>query len=108
MKARHEREVEMMPLENVAAIPQETMRPRARSLEKIIVHKVRFTALALVFGLTGLGRTGEAQFSPDWISRVPVGTSLSSGTAGIYVDPDGTSYVTGTSGSSSNTDITTV
>jgi len=41
------------------------------------------------------------------VSRVPVGTSLSSGTAGIYVDPDGVSYITGTSGSS-NTDITTV
>ena len=38
---------------------------------------------------------------------MPVGTSLSSGTAGIYVDPDGVSYITGTSGSS-NTDITTV
>ena len=49
-----------------------------------------------------------AQLAPEWISRVPVGTSLSSGTAGIYVDPDGVSYITGTSGASSNTDITTV
>ena len=39
---------------------------------------------------------------------MPVGTSLSSGTAGIYVDPDGVSYITGTSGASPNTDITTV
>jgi len=66
-----------------------------------------------LFGLTValawscLAATSPAQLSPEWVSRVPVGTSLSSGTAGIYVDPDGVSYITGTSGSS-NTDITTV
>ena len=66
-----------------------------------------------LFGLTValawscLAATSPAQLSPEWVSRVPMGTSLSSGTAGIYVDPDGVSYITGTSGSS-NTDITTV
>jgi len=54
-----------------------------------------------------LAAASPAQLSPEWVSRVPVGTSLSAGTAGIYVDPDGVSYITGTSGSS-NTDITTV
>ena len=70
--------------------------------------------LGKLFGLTValawscLAATSSAQLSPEWVSRVPVGTSLSSGTAGIYVDPDGVSYITGTSGASSNTDITTV
>ena len=50
----------------------------------------------------------RAELSPEWVSRVPVGTSLTSGPAGIYVDPDGVSYITGISGPSSNTDITTV
>ena len=69
--------------------------------------------LGKLFGLTValawscLASTSPAQLSPEWVSRVPVGTSLSAGTAGIYVDPDGVSYITGTSGSS-NTDITTV
>ncbi len=62
-------------------------------------------ALALL-GLTAIDCLAE--LSPEWVSRVPVGTSLSSGPAGIYVDPDGVSYITGISGPSSNTDITTV
>jgi hypothetical protein len=37
-----------------------------------------------------------------------VGTSLTAGIAGIYVEPDGVSYITGISGPSSATDITTV
>ena len=70
--------------------------------------------LGKLFGLTValawscLAATSPAQLSPEWVSRVPVGTSLSSGTAGIYVDPDGISYITGTSGASPNTNITTV
>jgi hypothetical protein len=39
---------------------------------------------------------------------VPVGTSLSAGTAGIWVDPDCVSYITGTSGVLPNNNITTV
>jgi hypothetical protein len=67
-----------------------------------------------LFGLTValawscLAATSPAQLSPEWMSRVPVGNSLSAGTAGIYVDPDGVSYITGTSGASPNTNITTV
>ena len=61
-----------------------------------------------VVGVNGLSGTSNAQLTPEWISRVPVGISLSAGTAGIYVDPDGVSYITGTSGASPNTDITTV
>jgi hypothetical protein len=61
--------------------------------------------LATIVALTALSVTSNAQLAPEWISRVPVGTSLSAGIAGIHVDPDGVSYITGTSG---NTDITTV
>ena len=97
-----------MPFENIAATGQPGIRWRLRTLEKIVVSRVRGIALVVVVGLTGLSGTGEAQLTPEWISRVPVGNSLSSGTAGIYVDPDGVSYITGTSGASGNTDITTV
>jgi len=63
---------------------------------------------ALVIALFLLGTTlVRADFSPLWISRVPAGTSLGAGTAGIHVDPDGVSYVTGTVGSSSVNDIKT-
>lgn len=48
-----------------------------------------------------------AELSPQWIARLPVGAALSAGLAGMVVDEAGVSYVTGTSGPSSNTDITT-
>ena len=107
MKLPHEREIEMMPLENSAAIAQQAIRRGLRTGKEMVVSTVRGVALVTVVGMTGLSGTSNAQLSPEWISRVPVGTSLSSGTAGIYVDPDGVSYITGTSGAS-NTDITTV
>src|SRR6478736_1837981 len=107
MRAPYERAIEMMPLENSAPTGQQVTRWNLRTVKELIVAIVRRVALVTVVGLTGLSGTSNAQLSPDWISRVPVGTSLSSGTAGIYVDPDGVSYITGTSGSSS-TDITTV
>jgi hypothetical protein len=48
-----------------------------------------------------------AELTPEWLSRLPVGASLSAGMAGMVVDPAGVSYVTGISGPSSNTDVTT-
>jgi len=48
-----------------------------------------------------------ADLAPEWVARLPVGASLTAGIAGIVVDAAGVSYVTGISGSSSNTDITT-
>jgi hypothetical protein len=67
------------------------------------------TLLALVAGLVfPLCFTEmKADFTPDWVSRIPLGNSLTVGPAGIFVDPDGVSYVTGISGASTNTDITT-
>src|SRR6476661_490203 len=107
MKTPNERKIEMVPLENSAAILKQAVRWRLRTAKEMVVSTVRGIALVTVVGLTGLSGTSNAQLTPEWISRVPVGTSLSSGTAGIYVDPDGVSYITGTSGAS-NTDITTV
>jgi hypothetical protein len=49
----------------------------------------------------------RGQLQPGWVSRHPVGSSLSAGLYGMVVDPAGVTYVTGTSGSSSNTDVTT-
>src|SRR4029077_2861519 len=72
------------------------------------LSRVRCIALGVVVGVTGLSGASNAQLAPEWVSRVPVGNSLVGGTAGIYVDPDGVSYITGTSGASPNTDITTV
>ena len=66
--------------------------------------------LAIAAGLAFINLiAGEsrAELSPDWVTRVPVGTSLTAGPAGIFVDPDGVSYITGISGPSSGTDITT-
>ena len=57
---------------------------------------------------TGQRPRARADFSPLWISRVPSGTSLGAGPAGIHVDPDGVSYITGIVGSSSVNDIKTV
>ncbi len=34
----------------------------------------------------------RAELAPEWVSRVPLGTALAAGPAGIHVDPDGVSY----------------
>lgn len=65
-------------------------------------------ALLIAFFLCGMTTLVRADFSPLWISREPAGTSLGAGPAGIHVDPDGVSYITGISGSSSVNDIKTV
>src|SRR5262245_17079952 len=68
----------------------------------------RWFLLATMPAFVALASEMRAELSPEWVTRVPVGTSLTSGPAGIYVDPDGVSYIAGISGPSSNTDITTV
>ena len=59
----------------------------------------------LVLGL--LTGTAAADIPHEWLSQIPVGFSLSSGITGMVVDASGVSYVTGITGSSSNTDIVT-
>jgi len=53
------------------------------------------------------GGPAVAQLAPEWATSVPLGTSFRAGTAGIVVDGAGVTYVTGTGGPSSNTDIVT-
>jgi hypothetical protein len=82
----------------------------ARNLgRRAILGRANFASFILVtLVFSSLALVARAELSPEWVTRVPVGTSLTSGIAGIYVDPDGVSYITGISGPSSNTDVTTV
>lgn len=49
----------------------------------------------------------QAELPPDWIAKLPVGSSLSAGMQDYTVDDYGNSYVTGVNGPSYNTDIIT-
>ena len=61
-----------------------------------------------VAALSLLSLPALAQLTPEWISTLPVGTSLSSGIGGYVVDEAGTVYVTGTTGSGPfNLDVVT-
>ena len=62
----------------------------------------------MILLLAALPALSRAELAPEWSNREPSGTSLGSGLAGIHVDPDGVSYITGITGSSSVNDITTV
>ena len=96
MKAFYERNG--ISLNNSATAPQQAIRRRLRTAKEMVFVTARSIALLTVLGLTGLSVTGEAQLAPQWISRVPVGSALSAGIAGIHVDPDGVSYITCISG----------
>ena len=65
---------------------------------------VLVVACVLVVSLAGAAPTNLVL---DWVERLPVGASLTAGMAGLVVDADGVSYITGISGASSNTDVTT-
>src|SRR5215475_6822388 len=105
MKAFYERN--SMSVKKSVTTFQQAISRRLRTAKEMVVATARSIALVTVVGLTGLSVTSEAQLTPEWISRVPVGTALSAGIAGIHVDQVGVSYITGTSGASPNTDITT-
>jgi PQQ-like domain len=72
-------------------------------------HRKSFVpTLVAVTGLVfGWSASAWSQQQRDWRVRLPVGASLTAGIAGLVVDQAGVTYVTGISGSSSNTDITT-
>jgi hypothetical protein len=78
-----------------------------RLRKAVIPGTSRKVVLITMVGLTSLALPTSAQLAPEWVKRVPVGTALTAGIAGIYVDPNGVSYITGISGPSPNTDITT-
>lgn len=67
----------------------------------------RVVAVTVVMSVAVRAGAEPTSLVPEWLNRLPVGASLTAGIAGIVVDAAGTSYITGTSGSSSNTDITT-
>jgi len=64
-------------------------------------------ALCIVSALVCAGRA-QADLSPDWIAKLPVGTSLAAGIAGTTGDAGGVTYVTGTTGGPTGyTDVVT-
>jgi len=65
---------------------------------------MKLFSILTTFTMAGAAR---ADLTPEWITRLPVGSSLYAGIAGMVVDPAGVSYVTGIRGPSSNTDILT-
>jgi hypothetical protein len=62
----------------------------------------------VVVGLGSLtANRSEAALNPEWTARLPVGSSLSAGLAGMFVTAGGVTYVTGVNGPSSNIDVFT-
>ncbi|MGE0480861.1 MAG: hypothetical protein AB7Q17_10365 [Phycisphaerae bacterium] len=68
--------------------------------------RVNSRLLSLVWA-AALASPALAALEPDWITSIPVGSSLSAGMQGMVVASDGVTYVTGTGGSSGNTDVVT-
>jgi hypothetical protein len=64
---------------------------------------VTAAATALVVG----SLSSASSQGVDWRARLPLGTHLADGLTGMVVDGAGVTYVTGTSGASGNTDVTT-
>lgn len=56
-------------------------------------------------GVLALGLDGRADLFPEWVSTLPVGSSYSAGFQGMVTSAAGVSYVVGTEGSSSNSDL---
>jgi hypothetical protein len=71
------------------------------------ISRFRLDVSTVVLLVAAAASAAPANVVPEWLVRLPVGASLTAGIAGIVVDAAGVSYITGISGSSSNTDITT-
>jgi hypothetical protein len=67
----------------------------------------RWLASAAVLLAATTAGAAPLDLVPEWSARLPLGRALTAGIAGFAVDTAGNSYVTGISGSESNTDITT-
>ena len=67
----------------------------------------RLVAVAMGMLVTVAVVAHPADLTPEWLSRLPVGSSLYAGMTGMVVDAAGVTYVTGIAGPSSNTDIKT-
>lgn len=70
---------------------------------------IRTGLFSLWLGVTLFHFVGKsyAQITPEWITRIPLNSSISTGVAAVVVDADGIVYITGTTGLSYNTDIFT-
>ena len=73
-----------------------------KSRKKIVSMGIAAAVLTL-----GAAPARAADLSPEWVERLPVGAALTAGLSGMVTDEAGVSYITGISGPSSNTDITT-
>lgn len=62
------------------------------------MHSIAHIARGTVATLSFLSLSALAQLTPEWISTVPAGTSLTSGIGGYAIDEAGVTYVTGTIG----------
>ncbi len=63
----------------------------------------RIACVALAAAASG----ARAQLTPEWVTSVPAGTSLSAGMGGMCVGPGGVTYITGTGGPLSYSDVLT-
>jgi hypothetical protein len=66
---------------------------------------VRLAVLSAVFAAAAVAEA--AVIDPQWVTRVPADTALTAGLAGIVVDGAGVTYLTGITGLSPHTDVTT-
>lgn len=69
------------------------------------LRPIYFALIALILS-AGTAVHGQ-ELPPEWTAHLPVGAALSAGIKGLAVDAEGVSYVTGISGPSGNTDVTT-
>ena len=74
---------------------------------KTLSSGARLIAVAVAMLATAAVVATPAELTPEWLSRLSVGASLTAGMTGMVVDAAGVSYVTGIAGPSSNTDIQT-
>jgi len=71
-----------------------------RSMIPLLVGQIGWILASLI-------GPAQAALNPDWVAHLPAGSSLTAGIQGFAVSPSGVSYVTGITGSSSNTDVVT-
>jgi PQQ-like domain len=74
---------------------------------KAVSSGARLVAVSVGMLVAAAVVASPAELTPEWLARLPVGSSLTAGMTGMVVDAAGVSYVTGISGPSSNTNITT-
>src|SRR5688500_14970675 len=74
---------------------------------KALSSGARLVAVVVAMLVTAAVAATPAELTPEWLSRLPLGASLTAGMRGMVVDAAGVSYVTGIAGPSADTDIET-